>query len=65
MLGRCRRRTLTFISAQIEVWIVGGQLDANALPNPAEPNVRVATYLEIIANARRQIDWLLTELANS
>lgn len=51
------------ISTAIEVYVIGGKLDVNAVPKDAERNVKVSTYSLVIANARTQVEWLLRELS--
>lgn len=55
----------TYIVSAIEVYVIGGTLDANAVPKDAERNVKISTYGLVIANARSQVEWLLRELATS
>lgn len=58
-----RHELATFLPSNIEILLVGGKLDASALPVNREPSVKASTYLAIIANARQQINWLIQELS--
>lgn len=58
-----RHELRRFLPSTIEVYVIGGTLDANAIPASPEPSVKASTYGVIIANAKRQVEWLLRELA--
>lgn len=59
-----RHELSVYLPPNIEVWLVGGKRDSAALPVNREPGIKLVTYSEIIANAQRQLDWLLVELAS-
>jgi hypothetical protein len=54
-----------YLPPNIEVLIVGGRLDASALPVNREASVKASTYGALIANARRQVEWLIRELSTA
>lgn len=62
---RYRHELSAYLPPNIEVWLVGGRRDDNALPVNREPGIKLVTYSEIIANAQRQLDWLLKELVSN
>lgn len=62
---RYRHELASHISSPIEVMILGGKKDASTIPSSGEPNVKATTYLALIANARRQFEWLVKELAST
>lgn len=60
-----RHELSTYLPSQTEVFLIAGSLEANALPASREPNVKASTYVAIISNARRQVEWLLNELSSA
>ncbi|MGL5631305.1 MAG: ATP-binding protein [Azovibrio sp.] len=52
------RHDLTkLVNKPIKVLVVGGKRSSDFPTNNLEPDVAVATFLDIIATARRQLDW--------
>lgn len=49
---------------EIQVILLGGKLGSD-LPKPhlREPNVKIMQFQQVISSARRQLDWLLKQLA--
>jgi hypothetical protein len=60
-----RHELSRYLPASTEVYVIGGFLETAALPKSPEANVKASTYKAIIANARRQVEWLLNQLASS
>lgn len=60
-----RHHLSSHISSPIDVMIVGGKIDAAAIPTMREPQTKATTYAALIANARRQFEWLLKELVSA
>ncbi|MFC0676675.1 ATP-binding protein [Lysobacter korlensis] len=60
---RYRHELSSYISGHMKVWIIGGRRGENALPASHEPEIYLSTFAEVIANARRQVEWLLERLA--
>lgn len=58
-----RHELSSYLPPNIEVFIIGGQLNGNALPANREASVKASTYAAIIANARYQTEWLIRELS--
>jgi len=46
---------------KIEAWLVGG-MKGNALPQNQEANVKIVFFTDVIATARNQLNWLLSEM---
>lgn len=47
------------VSKPIKVLVVGGKRSSDFPTNNLEPDVAVTTFLDVIATARRQLDWQL------
>lgn len=54
-----------YISAPIKVLLVGGRRSADYPTDNREPNVSAMVFDQLIATARRQIQWLLRELGGA
>lgn len=52
------------ISAPIEVLLVGGRRSPDFPTDNREPNVKVVVFDQLIASARRQLQWLLRDVVS-
>lgn len=54
-----RHDLLRFLNKEIEVLVIGGSRSADFPISHLEPDVRAVTYDDVIASARRQLQWQL------
>lgn len=54
-----------FKDKKIEIWIVGGTISSSIASNPERyerEKIKLLTFVEIVSNARTQLEWLIQEL---
>ncbi|MGE5496482.1 MAG: ATP-binding protein [Syntrophothermus sp.] len=53
-----------YLHGEIEIIVMGGKIDPNISTLYSSENIKLLSFLEIIGNAKHQLNWLLNELKN-